>query len=86
VLEQVFNQRHVALIDELYPDCVFRSPSIGEERRGLQTIHEVGNRSLPRWPVDGGGSGGRRRAPRVSAEVRRLRERGIEPFQTPDST
>ena len=32
VLEQVFNQRHVALIDELYPDCVFRSPSIGEVR------------------------------------------------------
>jgi hypothetical protein len=32
VLERVFNQRHVAFIDELYPDCVFRSPSIGEVR------------------------------------------------------
>ena len=35
VLEQVFNQRHVALIDELYPDCVFRSPSIEKSEARL---------------------------------------------------
>jgi hypothetical protein len=66
----------MAFIDELYPDCVFRCPSIGEVRgAALQTIHEVGNRSLSRWPVEDQVAPVRMRAPPV---------RGFRPYDQVD--
>lgn len=32
VFEEAFNERKVALIDELYPDCAFFAPAVGEVR------------------------------------------------------
>ena len=32
VIEELFNKHNVALIDELYPDCIFRAPAVGELR------------------------------------------------------
>jgi predicted ester cyclase len=32
VIEELFTKHNVALIDELFPDCVYRSPSVTELR------------------------------------------------------
>jgi predicted ester cyclase len=32
VIEELFNKHNAALIDELYPDCVYRAPAVGELR------------------------------------------------------
>jgi len=32
VIEELFTQHNVALIDELFPDCVYRAPAVGELR------------------------------------------------------